>query len=83
MFLYFTKTKDEKNINFEAFIKGLDLPLQKNDTNIDSLEINGKIEDGKTKISSKDEDIKIEIDDKLNIYLQNIHFLSSLFLQLV
>ena len=64
--------KDEKNINFEAFIKGLDLPLQKNDTNIDSLEINGKIEDGKTKISSKDEDIKIEIDDKLNIYLQNL-----------
>ena len=64
--------KDEKNINFEAFIKGLDLPLQKNDTNIDSLEINGKIEDGKTKISSKDEDIKIEIDDKLNIYLKNL-----------
>ena len=64
--------KDEKNINFEAFIKGLNLPLQKNDTNIDSLEINGKIEDGKTKISSKDEDIKIEIDDKLNIYLQNL-----------
>ena len=64
--------KDEKNINFEAFIKGLNLPLQKNDTNIDSLEINGKIEDGKTKISSKDEDIKIEIDDKLNIYLKNL-----------
>ena len=64
--------KDEKNINFEAFIKGLNLPLQKNDRNIDSLEINGKIEDGKTKISSKDEDIKIEIDDKLNIYLKNL-----------
>ncbi|MDD4330057.1 MAG: AsmA-like C-terminal domain-containing protein [Aliarcobacter sp.] len=64
--------KDEKNINFEAFIKGLNLPLQKNDTNIDSLEINGKIEDGKTKISSKDEDIKIEIDNKLNIYLKNL-----------
>ena len=25
--------KDEKNINFEAFIKGLELPLQKNDKN--------------------------------------------------
>ncbi|PUE63820.1 DUF3971 domain-containing protein [Arcobacter caeni] len=64
--------KDEKNISFEALVKGLDLPLQKNGQNIDSLEINGKIEDGKTKISSKDEDIKIEIDDKLNIYLQNL-----------
>lgn len=64
--------KDEKNINFEALIKGLELPLQKNDKNIDSLEIIGKIENNKTKISSKDEDIKIEIGDKLNIFLRNI-----------
>ncbi|MBY0540814.1 MAG: AsmA-like C-terminal domain-containing protein, partial [Campylobacterales bacterium] len=64
--------KDEKNISFQALVKGLDLPVQKNGQNIDSLEINGKIEDEKTKISSKDEDIKIEIDDKLNIYLQNL-----------
>ena len=64
--------KDEKNINFEAFIKGLELPLQKNDKNIDSLEIIGKIENNKTKISSKDEDIKIEIGDKLDIFLRNI-----------
>ena len=64
--------KDEKNISFEALIKGLDLPIQKNEKSIDSLEINGKIENGKTNISSKDEDIKIEIDDKLNIYLRNL-----------
>ena len=64
--------KDEKNINFEAFIKGLELPLQKNDKNIDSLEIIGKIENNKTIISSKDEDIKIEIGDKPDIFLRNI-----------
>lgn len=64
--------KDEKNISFEALIKGLDLPIQKDEKSIDSLEINGKIENGKTNISSKDEDIKIEIDDKLNIYLRNL-----------
>ena len=64
--------KDEKNINFEAFIKGLELPLQKNDKNIDSLEIIGKIENNKTIISSKDEDIKIYIADKPDIFLRNI-----------
>ena len=64
--------KDEKNISFEALIKGMNLPIQKDERNIDSLEINGKIENGKTNISSKDGDIKIEIDDKLNIYLQNL-----------
>ncbi len=64
--------KDEKNINFEAFIKGLELPLQKNDKYIDSLEIIGKIENNKTIISSKDEDIKIYIADKPDIFLRNI-----------
>lgn len=64
--------KDEKNINFEGFIKGLELPIQKNDNNIDSLDIVGKIENGKTKISSKNEDIKIEIADKMNISLRNL-----------
>lgn len=64
--------KDEKNISFEALIKGMNLPIQKDERNIDSLEINGKIENGKTNISSKDGNIKIEIDDKLNIYLQNL-----------
>ncbi|MDD2896009.1 MAG: AsmA-like C-terminal domain-containing protein [Aliarcobacter sp.] len=64
--------KDEKNISFDAFIKGLDLPIQRDNKNIDSLDIIGKIENGKTMISSKDEDLRIEIDDKLNIYLQNL-----------
>ena len=64
--------KDEKNISFEALIKGMNLPIQKDERNIDSLEINGKIENGKTNISSKDGNIKIEIDDKLNIYLRNL-----------
>lgn len=64
--------KDEKNIRFEALLKSLELPLLRNDKNIDSLEIIGKIEDGKTKISSKDEDIKIEISDKWNLFLKNI-----------
>ncbi|MDD2887601.1 MAG: AsmA-like C-terminal domain-containing protein [Aliarcobacter sp.] len=64
--------KDEKNMSFNAFIKGLDLPIQRDNKNIDSLDINGKIEDGKTTVSSKDEDLKIEIADKLNIYLRNL-----------
>ena len=64
--------KDEKNITFDALIKGLEFPLQKNDKNIDSLEIVGKIENGKTNISSKDEDIRIEIGKNLNIFLRNI-----------
>ncbi len=67
----FLQIKDEKNISFEAFLNGLELPLQKNDKNIDSLEIIGKIENNKTKIFSKDEDIKIDIGDKLNIFLRN------------
>jgi len=64
--------KDEKTIAFDALIKGLELPLQKNDKNIDSLEIVGNIENGKTKISSKDEDISVEIGKNLNIFLRNI-----------
>ena len=67
--------KDEKNITFDALIKGLEFPLQKNDKNIDSLEIVGKIENGKTNISSKDEDIRIEIGKNLNIFLRNIDVL--------
>ena len=43
----------KKNINFEGFVKGLELPLQKNDVMIDSLDIIGKIENSKVKISSK------------------------------
>ena len=64
--------KDEKNMSFEALVKGLDLPLEKNNKKIDSLEIIGKIEDKKIKISSKDEDIKIEMVDIPNIYLRNL-----------
>jgi hypothetical protein len=67
--------KDEKNMSFDAFVKGLDLPIQRDNKNIDALDISGKIEDGKIKISSKDEDLKIEIDDKLNIYLRNLDVL--------
>lgn len=67
--------KDEKNMSFNAFIKGLDLPIQRDNKNIDSLDIIGKIENGKIKISSKDEDLRIEIDDKLNIYLRNLDVL--------
>ena len=36
------------------------------------MEINGKIENGKTNISSKDEDISVEIGKNLNIFLRNI-----------
>ena len=64
--------KDEKNINFEGFVKGLELPLQKNDVMIDSLDIIGKIENSKVKISSKNEEIKIEIADKTDISLHNL-----------
>ena len=53
--------KDEKNISFDALIKNLELPIQKDEKPIDFLEISGKIENDKTKISSKNGDINIEL----------------------
>jgi hypothetical protein len=64
--------KDENNISFDAFIKGFNFPIQKDDKNINSLDITGKIEKDKVTIISKDENIKIQIADKLNIFLKNI-----------
>ena len=64
--------KDEKNISFDALIKNLELPIQKDEKPIDFLEISGKIENDKTKISSKNGDINIELGKTINLSLQNI-----------
>lgn len=64
--------KDEKNITFDALLKNFELPIQKDEKPIESLEISGKIENDKTKISSKNGDINIELGKTINLSLQNI-----------
>jgi hypothetical protein len=64
--------KDEKNITFDALLKNFELPIQKDEKPIDFLEISGKIENDKTKISSKNGDINIELGKTINLSLQNI-----------
>uniref|UniRef100_UPI0040487D4C YhdP family protein n=1 Tax=Aliarcobacter sp. TaxID=2321116 RepID=UPI0040487D4C len=66
---------DENNITFNTFIKGLNLPLQKNNQMIESLVLSGEIKEDITKIISSDKNLKIEIDNDLNIYLNNIDVL--------
>ena len=66
---------DENNITFNTFVKGLTLPLQKNNQMIESLVLNGEIKEDITKIISSDKNLKIEIDNDLNIYLNNIDVL--------
>ncbi len=53
-------------------LKNFELPIQKDEKPIDALEITGKIENDKTKITSKNGDINIEIGKILNLSLQNI-----------
>ena len=50
--------KDE--INFEATINDFDFPLKKDSKKLDFLELKGSIKDNLTKLSSLDENLKIE-----------------------
>ena len=64
--------KDDKNISFDAKIKGLEFPIQKNGKSIEELDIKGLIQDKNISISSIDENIRVEIKDELKIYLKNL-----------
>lgn len=56
--------KDEENISFEAFVKQLDLPLEKNTKKIQELKVFGEIKKTYTKIRTDDKDIEIILEDK-------------------
>ena len=64
--------KDEKNIKFKASLQGLNFPLQKDGKQIENLDILGIIEDKNIEISSIDGDIKLQIKDDLNLFLNNL-----------
>jgi hypothetical protein len=64
--------KDDKNITFNASIKGLDFPIQKDGEFIDNLDITGLIQDKNISISSSDGSVKLEIKDDLNIFLKDL-----------
>lgn len=64
--------KNEKNISFNANIKGLDFPIEKDSKQIKNLDIKGLIENNNITVSSLDENIKIKIEDDLKIFLKNL-----------
>ena len=64
--------KNEKEIKFNASLKGLNFPLEKNGMKIENLDIIGNIEDKNVYISSIDEDIKLQIKDDVNLTLKNL-----------
>lgn len=68
---------DDKNINFDAFVKGLEFPILKDGKKLTNLDIKGKIKDEIVTVLSKDENLKITIKDKQNpsIELKNLDIL--------
>jgi hypothetical protein len=64
--------KDDKNITFNAYIKGLEYPIQKDEKAVENLDITGVIQDKNILISSIDGNIKLEIKNDLNIFLKNL-----------
>lgn len=64
--------KDENNILFDGFVKGLDFPIFKENRQVKELFVNGKIEDDKVEINSSNNEIKIIIDEKIDVRLENL-----------
>lgn len=58
--------KDEKDMTFDAFIKGLNYPISKDGNKLTSLNITGKLKDGIVNIKSKDDNLKITIENGSN-----------------
>ena len=63
--------KDDKNIKFKTFVKGLDFPIEKNGVKVSELNLNGLIENKNVYISNIEEDLKVEITDNTKLYLSN------------
>lgn len=63
--------KDDKNIKFKTFVKGLDFPIEKNGVRVSELNLNGVIENKNVYISNLEENLNIEIKDNTKIYLSN------------
>ena len=61
--------KDNKNIKFNAKVKGLSLPIQKEGKNVDELELNGDISGKNIVVSTPNSDLKIEIKDNIKLFL--------------
>ena len=61
--------KDNKNIKFNAKVKGLTLPIQKNNKNVEELELNGDILGKYVLVSTPNGDLKIEIKDGIKLFL--------------
>lgn len=62
---------DDKNINFDAMISGFDLPLYRNENKVSELSIEGSIKEKSVNISSKDNDIKLEVNNDVNLFLKD------------
>jgi hypothetical protein len=66
------KIKDENDISFTSYIKGLDFPLEKNSKKINSLRVKGSIKNDLVRVNSLDNNIKVTIKDKnINLFLNN------------
>lgn len=63
--------KDDKNIKFKTFVKGLDFPIEKNGVRVSELNLNGVIENKNVYISNLEEDLNIEIKENTKLYLSN------------
>lgn len=61
--------KDNKNIKFNAKVKGLSLPIQKDGKNVEELELNGDILGKNVVVSTPNSDLKIEIKDNIKLFL--------------
>ena len=62
---------DDKNINFDAMIEGFDLPLYKDESKVSELSIEGSIKEKSVNISSKDNTLKFEVNDDVNLFLKD------------
>lgn len=64
--------KDNENIEFKALIEGLNFPLEKNGLALKKLDITGLLQNKNVFISSIDKDIKLEIKDEINLFLNDL-----------
>lgn len=64
--------KDKKEINFSAFLKNIDLPIQKDEKLIKDFHINGLIKDENIEISALDDDIKLIVNGETKLYLKDL-----------